>query len=80
MIVEIMRLEKANVTTFAGALELSCKMSQIWQINLCKKYQKVGLKSLWEYKTGSFFGHTVTTTVAFFLQNSPQDKIFGNFW
>ena len=32
----------------------SCKMSQIWQIYLCKNIKKLG--SLWEYKTGSFLG------------------------
>ena len=51
----------------------SCKMSQIWQI-----YQKVWVKSLWEYKTGSFFGHTLTYTVAFFYI-ILQDTIFGIF-
>ena len=52
----------------------SCKMSQIWQI-----YQKVWVKSLWEYKTGSFFGHTLTTTVAFFFKTAFKIQLFGIF-
>ena len=39
-----------------------------------EKYKKGGVKSLWEYKTGSFIYHTLTFFI--FLQNSLQDTIF----
>ena len=46
---------RVGVSVWATFIQ-SCKMSQIWQIYLCKDIKKVGVKSLWEYKTGSFLG------------------------
>ena len=42
------------------------------------KYQNIGVKSLWEYKTGIFWAH-FNNNSGIHLQNSLQDAIFGIF-
>ena len=56
-------------------------MSQIYiyrHIYLCENIKKVGVKSLWEYKTGIFWAH-FNNNSGIHLQNSLQNAIFGIF-
>ena len=56
----------------------SCKMSQIWQIYLCKNIKKLGQKVCGNTKQVIFWAH-FNNYSGIFLQNSLQDAIFGMF-
>ena len=56
----------------------SCKMSQIWQIYLCKNIKKLGQKVCGNTKQVIFWAH-FNNYSGIFLRNSLQDTIFGIF-